>query len=46
MNRDIAYCSNVKCKNKDCERNQSNIDKDYLGNIWISDFTDCKEVQE
>lgn len=45
MNRDIAYCSNLKCKNKDCERNQNNIDKDYLGNIWISDFPDCKEVQ-
>lgn len=43
MNSDIAYCSNLKCKNKKCERNQNYIeDKDMY--IWISDFPDCKEV--
>ena len=30
MNLDITFCSNVKCKNMDCDRNQENVTKYYV----------------
>lgn len=45
MTTDKAFCSNINCKNMDCERNQEHV-HDYNIYIWISDFPDCKEVQE
>lgn len=41
MNYDITYCSNVFCKNRECERNQYNI-KDLTRNVWIGNFENCE----
>ena len=51
LNLDMTFCSNTKCKNKKCERNQNNYEFDVIkiGNhpISIADFsTDCKEVDD
>ncbi|MBR2744931.1 MAG: hypothetical protein IKE01_06545 [Clostridia bacterium] len=49
-NLDITYCSNTKCKNKNCERNQANLPSvDIRGNhpISIADmYKNCKEREK
>jgi hypothetical protein len=42
---DITYCSNTKCKNKQCERNQIHLTEWIRGNhpISIAEYKDCKE---
>lgn len=43
---DITYCSNTKCKNKQCERNQIHLPEIcIIGNhpISITEFKNCKE---
>ena len=44
MNYDITFCSNTKCKNLKCERNQKNIPTyEYkIRNIWQGDFKECE----
>ena len=45
-NLDITYCSNTKCKNKQCERNQIHLPEitTRIGHpISIADFKNCKE---
>ena len=41
---DITYCSKINCKNKKCERNQSNLDIEKVGNhpISIMNFEKCE----
>jgi hypothetical protein len=44
--RYITYCSNIKCKNKQCERNQIHLPGiEKRGNhlISIAEFKDCEE---
>lgn len=46
---DITYCSNAKCKNKQCERNQAHIPEiEKRGNhlISIAGFKYCKERKD
>lgn len=47
-NLDITYCSNTKCKNKRCERNQVHLNVAIIGQhpISISDFKDCKDRED
>lgn len=44
MNYDITFCSNTKCKNLECERNQKNIPEiEYLiRHIWEGEFKECE----
>lgn len=50
MNLDKTFCSNKKCKNEKCDRNQNNYDLSILaiGNhpISISHFKECKDWKE
>lgn len=41
---DITFCSNKKCKNKECERNQNNYNFIMAGThpISIADFKKCE----
>ena len=42
---DITYCSNTKCKNRECERNQIHlpgIEKRGNHPISIAEFKECK----
>lgn len=45
---DITFCSNKKCKNKECERNQNNYNFMLAGNypISICDFKKCYDWKE
>jgi hypothetical protein len=46
---DITYCSNTKCKNKQCERNQIHLPEIWIrGNhpISIAEFKNCKERKD
>ena len=52
-NLDIAYCSNAKCKNKQCERNLIHFSAAYYcfrksnGHpISIAEFRNCKEREK
>ena len=38
--RDITYCVNEQCDNKDCVRHLSNAPTDEL--IWQGEFRDCE----
>ena len=41
MNYDITFCSKKNCPNKECKRNQNNIeDEERL--ISIAEFKDCE----
>lgn len=45
MNYDITFCSKKDCSNKECERNQSNVDKVEVmirQGISISNFEKCE----
>ena len=44
MNYDITFCSQKRCKNLKCKRNQNNIPEiEYKARyIWISDFKECE----
>lgn len=44
INLDISYCSKTNCKNKKCERNQSNLNPILVGNhpISIMNFEKCE----
>lgn len=46
MNLDITFCSNKKCKNTDCDRNQNNYDLNYVfikkPYVSIADFKKCE----
>ncbi len=49
MNYDMTFCSDKKCNNLKCERNQNNITKQgYLikNGIWISDFINCEDFKK
>lgn len=41
---DISFCSNTKCKNMDCKRNQNKYDFTLAGNRPISsmEFKECE----
>lgn len=45
---DISFCSNKKCKNKECERNQNNYNFMLAGNrpISIMKFKECEYWKE
>ena len=40
MSEDITFCSNSRCKNTKCERNQKNIKQHWLDHSYAM-FTDC-----
>ena len=44
MNYDITFCSNTKCKNLECKRNQNNIPiAEYtFRHIWQGEFKECE----
>lgn len=44
MNYDITFCTNKKCNNLKCERNQNNIPEiEYKARkIWVCNFKKCK----
>lgn len=46
MNLDITFCSNLKCKNIQCDRNQNNYDMYRVFNdkpfISIANFEKCE----
>lgn len=51
MNFDITFCSKNNCPNRECERNQVNLNElDYkINHIWVGNFIDCehwKKVEE
>jgi hypothetical protein len=42
MTTDITFCSRSKgCPNGNCERNLTNVPKECLKWIWVSDFWEC-----
>lgn len=45
---DISYCTNTKCKNIKCERNQKVLNSIIVGNhpISIMNFKYCKYWEE
>ena len=47
MNYDITFCSNIKCKNLECKRNQNNIPDEFKDRfIWQGHFKDCEYWKE
>ena len=47
MNYDITFCSNTKCKNLKCERNQNNITDEFKDRfIWQGEFKECEYWEE
>lgn len=51
-NLDITYCSNTKCKNRECERNQIHLRNSFIFGdnpttcnhlISFSEFKECKD---
>ena len=48
MNLDITFCNYKKCKNKECERNQSNYNFSLYAYhpISISNFEKCEFWEE
>lgn len=45
---DITFCSNMNCKNMECERNQIRLKElDYkINQIWQGDFKECEYWKE
>ena len=45
---DISFCSNKKCENRECKRNQNNYNFMLAGNhpISIMDFKKCEHWKE
>lgn len=45
---DISFCSNKKCENKECGRNQNNYNFMLTGNrpISIMEFKECEYWEE
>lgn len=50
MNLDITFCSNLNCKNMECERNQKKYDWSIITlvkpAISISNFSNCEFWEE
>lgn len=45
MSEDITFCSNSKCTDTKCERNQKNI-KQYWLDHSFADFSECEKFAD
>ena len=49
MNLDITFCCNLKCKNKQCERNVNNLPpyaRSIKPELCFSKFEECEEWED
>ena len=49
MNLDITFCCNLKCKNKQCERNINNLPPYYTSikpELCFNKFEECEEWED